>query len=86
MIEASKKPNNKNLRISVVMPELANSVPPLNPMEKSKYKAKKPLEALGISKSLFTILAKTPNKKNKSVGFDKLNVNNSKLNMRLFFG
>jgi hypothetical protein len=66
------------------IPVTANSAPPLNPMENKRYKEMKPLEAAGISKSLFRYLAKTPKIKNKSVGLVKLKMSNSKLTILYF--
>jgi hypothetical protein len=63
------------------MPVTANSAPPLNPIENNKYKAMKPFEAAGISKSLLTVLAITPKIKKRSVGFFILKISNSKLDM-----
>ena len=74
MTIANPKPKAKDNNISPVSPDAANSVPPLKPMENNKYRAINPFDAFGISKSLFTILAKTPNRKNKRVGFVRLNV------------
>jgi hypothetical protein len=77
MSEARAKPNNKELIISVLKPLCDNSCPPLNPIENNKYREMNLLEEAGISKSLFTKVAKIPNRKNKSVGLLRLLNNNS---------
>jgi hypothetical protein len=50
----------------------ANSCPPLNPMEKSRYSDINLLEDSGISKSLLTMVANMPSKKNNKVGLVRL--------------
>ncbi len=81
---AKTKPNKRCASTSVVIPVTASSDPPLKPIEKSKYNAIKPLDAAGISRSLLTTLATTPNKKNNNVGLVKLKMSNSKLFINLF--
>jgi hypothetical protein len=51
-------------------------------MANSKYREIKLFVAAGISKSLFTYLAKTPRMKNNKVGLVRLKVNSSKLIIR----
>jgi hypothetical protein len=63
---------------SLVNPLCANSSPPLNPIENNKYSEINLEELAGISKSLFTTAAITPNKKNSNVGLVKLLISISK--------
>lgn len=84
MTKANKKPKHILNKTWEEIPVTANSEPPLNPMENKRYSEIKPLEAAGISKSLFKYLAMTPKMKNKSVGLVKLKMSNSKLTMLYF--
>ncbi len=71
MQEEIKSPSNIEYMISASKSLCESSWPPLNPIAKSKYNDINLLDDLGISKSLFTMAAIIPNKKNKSVGFVK---------------
>ena len=58
--------------ISALNPLCESSCPPLNPIENNKYNEINLLLEAGISKSLFSLVAITPNKKNRRVGLLKL--------------
>jgi hypothetical protein len=57
------------------MPLCASSSPPLKPIENNKYNEINREELAGISKSLFTVAATTPSKKNSNVGLVMLLIN-----------
>ena len=75
---AHKIPAKMVESISKVKWLCANSCPPLNPIEKSKYKDINFEEFGGISRSLFNFTAMIPSKKNKKAGFVKFENNKSK--------
>ncbi len=77
-MNAKNIPKIKLKITSPVIPDAANSVPPLNPIENNKYKEIKLLEAAGISKSLFTNFASMPSMKKSNVGFVTLKISKSK--------
>ena len=78
-MNAKNIPNTKLKMTSFVIPETANSAPPLKPIENKRYKEINALEAGGISKSLLTYFAIIPRIKKSKVGFVRLKISNSKL-------
>ena len=78
MTNAIKTPNKTDQNISIVKWLWANSSPPLNPMENSKYREINFEEFSGISKSLFNLTASTPKIKNSNAGLVRFSKSKSK--------
>lgn len=81
---AETAPPNKILHIISMLNTLcSNSCPPLKPIANKRYKEINLEEFGGISKSLFTSTANTPNTKNKSAGLVRLSKSRIKIHMNL---
>ena len=68
----TKTPNANAQNIPKLKLLWESSCPPLNPMEIIKYKAMNLALVGGISKSLFSLTAKTPKIKKSKLGLERL--------------